>query len=63
MIYVIKLIKFITGLNPQFIKTGFFVVKNVGTLFQSILSIPMEEQESQNLKKIKQSLKLKDIYK
>ena len=48
MIYVISKIKFITGLNPKYIRTGFFVVKNVGILFLLILNIPMVEQESQN---------------
>ena len=51
MIYVISKIKFITGLNPKFIKTGFFVVENVGILFLQIVGIPMVEQESQNDKK------------
>ena len=50
MTYVLRLIKFIIGLNLQFIKTGFFVVKNVGILFQNIQNIPMGGQESQNLK-------------
>ena len=40
-------ITFITGLNPKFIRTGFFVVKNVGILFLSIMTIPMVGQESQ----------------
>ena len=48
MIYVISKIKFITGLNPKFIRTGFFVVKNVGILFLHRVSIPMVVQESQN---------------
>ena len=48
MIYVISKIKFISGLNPKYIRTGFFVVKNVGILFLLILNIPMVEQESQN---------------
>ena len=47
VIYVISKIKFITGLKPQFIRTGFFVVKNVGILFQNMIDIPMEVQESQ----------------
>ena len=47
MIYVINQVKFITGLNQQFINTGFFVVKNVGILFQNIMDIPMEGQEKQ----------------
>ena len=47
MIYVISQIKFISGSNPKFIKTGFFVVKNVGILFLNIMTIPMVEQESQ----------------
>lgn len=48
MIYVTSKIKFITGLNPKFIRTGFFVVENVGILFLQIVGIPMVEQESQN---------------
>ena len=40
--------KFITGLNPKIIRTGFFVVENVGILFLQIVGIPMVEQESQN---------------
>ena len=47
MIYVISQIKFITGWNPKFIKTGSFVVKNVGVLFLKIMTILMVEQESQ----------------
>tara|TARA_B000000609_G_C23879046_1_gene192145 strand:- start:220 stop:381 length:162 start_codon:yes stop_codon:yes gene_type:complete len=43
-----SLIKFITGLNLKYIKTGSFVVKNVGILFLKIEIIPMVEQESQN---------------
>tara|TARA_B100000161_G_C33508393_1_gene395166 strand:- start:142 stop:309 length:168 start_codon:yes stop_codon:yes gene_type:complete len=39
---------FITGLNPQFIQTGFFVVKNVGIRFPKIVNIYMEAQESPN---------------
>ena len=46
MIYVIREILFTIELNPQFIQTGFFVVKNVGILFQNIVNINMEEQES-----------------
>ena len=45
MIYVISQISFITGLNPKFIKTGFFVVKNVGILFLDMIIIPMVVQE------------------
>ena len=45
MIYVISQIRFITGLNPIFIKTGFFVVKNVGILFLDMIIIPMVVQE------------------
>ena len=41
MIYVIRQTKFITGLNPKFIGTGFFVAKNVGKLFHNIINIPM----------------------
>ena len=47
MIYVISNIKFITGLNPKFIRTGFFVVENVGILFLNIMSISMVVHESQ----------------
>ena len=50
MIYVISQIKFITELNPQFIKTGFFLVKNVGVLFLNNIIIPTVAQESQNNK-------------
>ena len=48
MICVISQIKYISGLNPLFIATGLFVVKNVGILFLNKVLIPMEEQESQN---------------
>ena len=48
MIYVISQVNFITGLNPKFIRNGFFVVKNVGKLFLSIMIIPMVAQESPN---------------
>ena len=41
-------INFITELNPQFIRTGFFAVKNVGILFLNKIFIPMVEQENQN---------------
>ena len=50
VIYVISLIKFITGLNHKLIRTGFFVVKNVGILFLNIMTILMVEQESQTNK-------------
>ena len=50
MIYVISQIKFITELNPLFIKTGFFVVKNVGMLFLNIIIIPTVAQENLNNK-------------
>ncbi len=40
-------ISFITGSNPNFIRIGFFVVKNVGILFLKIMAIPMVVQESQ----------------
>ena len=43
----ISQISFITGLNPEFIRTGFFVVKNVGILFLNIMTILMVEQENQ----------------
>ena len=45
---VISQINFITGLNPEFIRTGFFVVKDVGILFLNIMTILMVGQESQN---------------
>ena len=44
---VISQISFITGLNPEFIRTGFFVVKDVGILFLNIMTILMVGQESQ----------------
>ena len=50
MIYVTSQVSSTTGLNPKFIRTGFFVVKNVGSLFLNIMIIPMEAQESQNNK-------------
>ena len=50
MIYVITKIKFIIGLNPNFILNGFFVVESVGILFPHIMIIPMEAQESPNNK-------------
>ena len=37
---------FITELNPKYIRTGFFVVKNVGKLFLNTKIILMVEQES-----------------
>ena len=43
-------IKFITELNPKFIQNGFFVVENVGMLFQNIVNIPMVARESQKIK-------------
>ena len=46
-IYVMSQIRFITGLNPKFIRTGFSVVRNVGILFLNIMTIPMVGQESQ----------------
>ena len=49
-IYVISQIKFITELNPKFIQNGFFVVENVGMLFQNIVNIPMVARESQKIK-------------
>ena len=48
MIYVRTQKKFITGLNPNFILNGFFVVENVGILFLLIMIIPMAVQESPN---------------
>ena len=45
MIYVISQVSFITGLNPKFIKTGFFVVKDAGILFLDMIIIPMVVQE------------------
>ena len=50
MIYVISQIKFISGLNLQFIPIGFFVAKNVGVSFQNIVIILMVAQENQNNK-------------
>ena len=47
---VISQISFITGLNPEFIRTGFFVVKDVGILFLNIMTILMVGQESPNNK-------------
>ena len=47
MICVISQISFITGLNPEFIRTGFFVAKDVGILFLNIMTILMVGQESQ----------------
>ena len=47
MIYVKSKIKFTIGLNPEFIRNGFFVVKNVGILFQNKEIITMVGQESQ----------------
>ena len=44
---VISQIRFITGLNPEFIRTGFFVAKDVGILFLNIMTILMVGQESQ----------------
>jgi len=46
VIYVISQIKFNIGLNPKFIRNGFFVVKIVGILFQSKVITHMAEQES-----------------
>ena len=46
--HAISQIKFITELNPLFIKTGFFVVKNVGILFLNIIIIPTVVHENQN---------------
>jgi hypothetical protein len=48
VIPVISKIKYITELNQQFIKTGFFVVKNVGMQFLNIIIIPTVAQESPN---------------
>ena len=50
MIYVISQIKFITELNPYFIKSGFFVAKNVGMEFLNRTIIPTVAQDSQNNK-------------
>ena len=44
---VISQISFITGLNPEFIRTGFFVAKDVGILFLNIMTTAMVERESQ----------------
>ena len=41
---------FITELNPKFIQNGFFVVENVGILFQNIVNISMVARESQKIK-------------
>ncbi len=43
MICAVRQIKCFTGLNPQFIQTGFFVAKNVGKIFQNKLNILMVE--------------------
>jgi len=43
-------IRFTIGLSPKFIRTGFFVARNVGILFLSIKNILMAEQESQTNK-------------
>ena len=51
VICVISQINFISGSNPKFIRTGFFVVKNVGISFLNIIIIPMVVQESQIDKK------------
>ena len=51
MICVISQISFITGSNPEFIRTGFFVVKHVGILFLNIMTTLMVGQESQTDKK------------
>ena len=48
MIYVISQIKLITELNQKFIRTGLFVVKNVGNTFLNMKIITMVELESQN---------------
>ena len=50
MICVIGQIKFITGSNPKFIRTGFLFVKNVGVLSLNIMTILMVGQESQTEK-------------
>ena len=63
MIYVISQIKFIWGLNPQFIQNGFFVVKNVGILFQNILIILMVEQENLEQKIMKKRAKSNKVMK
>ena len=67
MIYVISQIKFITELNPQFIKIGFFVVKNVGMKFPNKIIIPTVAQESQDYKftenKLAKSSRLLDAWK
>ena len=55
MIYAIDQIKFTTELNLQFIRNGFFVVNDVGILFQNKLIIHTEAQERQNYKIIKQT--------
>ncbi len=45
--------KFTIELNQKFIQNGFFVVKNVGIQYQNIRGIPMEEQENQKYKIIR----------
>ena len=52
---VISQISFITGSNPEFTRTGFFVVKHVGILFLNIMTTLMVGQESQTDKKIQQT--------
>ena len=41
---------FITELNPVFMRNGFFVVKNVGILFQNKVTILMAELGRQKCK-------------
>ena len=53
MIYVLIEMKFTIELNQKFIQNGFFVVKNVGIQYQNIRGIPMEEQENQKYKIIR----------
>ncbi len=52
MICVKSQILFITELNPEFIRNGFFVAKIVGILFQNKENIPMVVQGSQTKKQI-----------
>ena len=50
MIYVTSQVNSTTGLNLKFIRTGFFVVNNVGILFRNKMIIPTVAQESPNNK-------------
>ena len=50
MICVISQINFTTESNRKFIRIGFFVVKNVGILFQNKVTILMAELGRQKYK-------------